>query len=382
MTYRVEVILDDAPFAALESAWTDLLRAAGTTFFASWQWNYTWWQYFGAGKRLYLLAVYDAAGLAGVAPLMLRAAGPLRKLEFIGTGLSDAGDFVLHPARGPGALGAILDHLRAHQGVWDLVDLDEIPPYSLLAGALPPAHLAGLRVTPIARTDCPFMLLPDSWDDYLHTLSRKRRQVFERRARRLLDEYAAEFTVCTGGAAVGAAIGTLYRLHRARWAGNEAGLEPVHLTPAFPAFLEQVAERVAAPGWLRLAELRVGAQVIASSLSFLANSRWSGYLKGFDPDWAERGPGQVLDALSIRYAAGEHTREFDFGRGNEDYKYRFGAVSRQSSRLVLAGTTPRATAGHLLTALRLRGRALAHRGPAAPGAPGAGPPTPDEPSSP
>jgi CelD/BcsL family acetyltransferase involved in cellulose biosynthesis len=49
------------------------------------------------------------------------------------------------------------------------------------------------------------------------------------------------------------------------------------------------------------------------------------YNSGFDPQFREYSPGWVLLAYLIQHAieTGKHT--FDFMRGDEEYKYRFGA---------------------------------------------------------
>ena len=91
MRYTVRVVRDVGGLTALEAAWTELLRGSRTaTVFASYQWAVAWWHHFGAGNRLHVLTVTDATHrLVGIAPLMVRPFGPFRKLEFIGTGLSD-----------------------------------------------------------------------------------------------------------------------------------------------------------------------------------------------------------------------------------------------------------------------------------------------------
>ena len=49
------------------------------------------------------------------------------------------------------------------------------------------------------------------------------------------------------------------------------------------------------------------------------------YLGGFDPDFAHESPGVVLIGHAIAEAADEGAEQFDFLRGREDYKYRWGA---------------------------------------------------------
>jgi CelD/BcsL family acetyltransferase involved in cellulose biosynthesis len=46
-------------------------------------------------------------------------------------------------------------------------------------------------------------------------------------------------------------------------------------------------------------------------------------------------PGWVLLGYLLRWANENHYKEFDFMRGDEEYKYRFGAVDRYVMRAVV-----------------------------------------------
>ena len=81
----------------------------------------------------------------GLAPLMLAHLGPVRKLQFIGTGLSDYGDFLVHPRFRREAMGALFSFLRARRRTWDLGDLSEVPAESPLLGYLRSNVPPGLR---------------------------------------------------------------------------------------------------------------------------------------------------------------------------------------------------------------------------------------------
>lgn len=56
--------------------------------------------------------------------------------------------------------------------------------------------------------------------------------------------------------------------------------------------------------------------------------RFAYYQTGWDPRWAADSLGTALVDSAIRSSAAEGVRTFDFLRGDEPYKYRFGAVDR------------------------------------------------------
>ncbi len=73
-TRRLELAMlqDTRKFAALEEEWEDLYRNSPlATPFQSWAWLYSWWEAYGEGYELRLIAVWEAGLLVGLVPLML-----------------------------------------------------------------------------------------------------------------------------------------------------------------------------------------------------------------------------------------------------------------------------------------------------------------------
>jgi CelD/BcsL family acetyltransferase involved in cellulose biosynthesis len=77
------------------------------------------------------------------------------------------------------------------------------------------------------------------------------------------------------------------------------------------------------------------------------------YQSGWDRAYARDGLGNVLILHALEFAAAEGARSFDFLRGGEPYKYRFGARDHWDHTWLV----PRGPAGALL-ALRHRARRL------------------------
>jgi CelD/BcsL family acetyltransferase involved in cellulose biosynthesis len=86
-------------------------------------------------------------------------------------------------------------------------------------------------------------------------------------------------------------------------------------------------------GWLQLSFLEFGGEKAAAYLNFdYANKIWV-YNSGINYKFAELSPGWVLLAYLIQWGI-DHGREcFDFMRGDEVYKYRFGGIDRHVYRL-------------------------------------------------
>lgn len=84
---------------------------------------------------------------------------------------------------------------------------------------------------------------------------------------------------------------------------------------------------------LQMKFLEIDGVKVAGSLSFDYLNRLWLYNSGINPAYSEYSPGWIMLAELIRWACERHYRELDFMRGNEDYKYRFGAHDRFVKRL-------------------------------------------------
>jgi CelD/BcsL family acetyltransferase involved in cellulose biosynthesis len=85
-------------------------------------------------------------------------------------------------------------------------------------------------------------------------------------------------------------------------------------------------------GWLWLAFLEADGQRIAANLNFDYNNKLWGYNAGVNRDFMDLSPGWVLLGYVLQWACENKRTEFDFMRGDEDYKYRFGAVNQYVMR--------------------------------------------------
>jgi CelD/BcsL family acetyltransferase involved in cellulose biosynthesis len=117
-------------------------------------------------------------------------------------------------------------------------------------------------------------------------------------------------------------------LHAARWARQ--GLPGVLADDVVRAFHGEAAPTLLADGILRLHALRLDGRIVAVLYGLLAKNRLHLYLSGFDPDLSGLGVGTLVIRHAMEQAAREGVREFDFLRGREAHKYRWGARDRPS----------------------------------------------------
>jgi CelD/BcsL family acetyltransferase involved in cellulose biosynthesis len=123
-------------------------------------------------------------------------------------------------------------------------------------------------------------------------------------------------------------LGALVSLHRARWgARGEPG--GVLADPRVLALHREAAPGLLADGALRLQVLHMGGAPAAAHCALLGGGgRVLLYLSGFDAARARESPGALLLGDLVEWALAGGWRELHFLRGDEGYKYGWGAVDR------------------------------------------------------
>jgi CelD/BcsL family acetyltransferase involved in cellulose biosynthesis len=107
------------------------------------------------------------------------------------------------------------------------------------------------------------------------------------------------------------------------------------LTPAMRKQMHAIVQAAYKAGWLQLAFIEVNGKKAAGYLNFdYMNHIWV-YNSGLDFRFGELSPGWVLLGNLLEWANEHQRKYFDFMRGDEEYKYRFGAVDRRVMRLLV-----------------------------------------------
>jgi CelD/BcsL family acetyltransferase involved in cellulose biosynthesis len=324
-------------FHALRQEWDALVaRCPQATLYQTFDWNEAWWNAFRVRKRLRIIVVRRGPEVLGVLPLYVspHLGTPLRRLAFLGTGSSDYMDLIVEPSQAMEVWGAIGRHL-AHRPGYDLADLQHLSPNSVLRNLLEPRldaghdRLAQLR----PQEPCPYLALSPTWDEMGQRLGKKMRSNIGYYDRLLSRTFSDAETRLTEPEELDEAMTELFDLHQKRW---NARLLPGVLGGArIQSFHREVARRFQEKGALRMHVTRVGGRTVAALYCYRFRDRYYYYLGGFQPDLAKYSLGTVLTAHAIKQAISEGCTEFDFLRGDEDYKYRWTETVRLNYRLLL-----------------------------------------------
>jgi CelD/BcsL family acetyltransferase involved in cellulose biosynthesis len=290
----------------LRPEWTKLAEQSGNVF-ATWEWNRTWWDAFGSGRRLMVTALRgEQGGTRGLIPLYLWAERPYRIARFVGNRAGDQ----LGPICAPGderLIGQGLESLL-RGGACEAVLGEQLPGESAWSKRL---HGRVLR-----REGSPVLRFHGSWEDSTRHWSSNLRQQLRRKERRLADRFDMRVRTITERSELEPALDTLFELHRARWAAGTGFAQR-------EGFHREFARRAFEKGWLRLRFAELDGDPVAVQLNFQFCGVESQYQSGRDPHYANTSIGTLLMADAIRRAYADGLQEFRFLRGSEPFKYRF-----------------------------------------------------------
>ena len=316
------------PMEQVRAEWIGLLEGCAEQIpFVTPAWQQLWLQHFQGEKQLQVLTVRDGERLIGVAPMLRHGTDA----EFVGHySICDYLDAVITPGFERAVILSVLKQL-AVDGVTrlDLRGLREDSP--LLPALLDAAAEAGFTAAKEEEAISPRVLLPETWDDYLGTLSKKDRHEMRRKMRRLDSAGQIEMKVITTAEEAVPLLDTLFHLMRISNHHKEEILD----RPGMITFFREMTAGMANAGMLRLYALMLDDVPVAMVHNLDVGGTLYMYNSGYDPEYAHYAVGLMSKALLIRDAIESGRKCVDFMRGDESYKYDLGGTNRQVYRVVL-----------------------------------------------
>jgi CelD/BcsL family acetyltransferase involved in cellulose biosynthesis len=324
-------------FQNLAKEWNSLLACSASHVpFLRHEYLVAWWKTLGGGEweqgELYIvLARRENGELAGAAPLFLTN-NPEGEKALLLLGSIEISDYLdilgcLEdlPIFVEGLLMLIAEDPSVENKVLDLYNILESSP--LLPCLKEKAGVLGWRMDEERLKHCPYIPIPGDWETYLAGIDKKQRHEIRRKIRRA-ENWESEWN------------------EPVRWyiVENEQNLESEmdafmdlmaqdpekdrFLTRQMRAQLQSAARAAFDHNWLQLAFLEVGNTKVAGYLNFDYDNHIWVYNSGLNFGYRELSPGWVLLGYLLQWANENKRNRFDFMRGDEEYKYRFGGVDR------------------------------------------------------
>jgi len=317
-------------------AWNALVeQSISDTPFSRYEYLSEWWKTLGGGEwqraELVLVSANENDQLVGIAPFFITEYDGQRALMLIGSiEISDYLDLIVREQDLARFFSGLLDFLgSASADSWSALDWYNLPDDSpTLAALKAESEKRGWIHHEEVYRPTPRIPLNGSFDDYLARIDKKQRHEIRRKMRRAAEsEKNVRFTMVNGTEDINSEIDAFFAL----MVHDPGKAEFLH-----PAMREQMTVTIRnahAQGYLWLAFLEIGGVKTAASLNFDYRNKLWGYNSGVSREHMELSPGWVLLAHTIQWCCDNGRYEFDFMRGDEEYKYRFGGVNKYVKRV-------------------------------------------------
>jgi CelD/BcsL family acetyltransferase involved in cellulose biosynthesis len=163
--------------------------------------------------------------------------------------------------------------------------------------------------------------LAASWDDYLAGIKKKQRHEIRRKMRKIESEAETRWFVIDSEDGLEQAMENFIDLHQKSTQDKED-----FWSDDLIDFFKALAVETVRAGWFKLYFIEVNSNLAAAMLCFDYNNEFLLYNSGYDPEqFAHLSPGNVLTSYTIEHAIQLGRKRYDFLRGDEVYKFRFGA---------------------------------------------------------
>ena len=332
MEFKLFRSFDD--LTTYKEEWNQLVKCSASQVpFLTFEYLKAWWETRGGGEwpdesELILIAAFRNQTLVGAAPLFLTNNTQGQSvLKFIGAvEVSDFLDFIVHPQNLPTFISGLLDFLVSDSGIpgWESIELDNLlestPTLAILKTE---AAERGWAFDQVHLQPAPYVRFAGDFQAYLAGLDKKQRHEIRRKIRRIegeLDDVQLTFTSNTENLA--ADVDAFIEMMA------QDPTKQIFLTDKMRQHLHRTAQVAFDHHWLQLSFLTLDGKKAAAHMSFIYDNRIWLYNSGWEWAYRDLSPGWVLLAYLIQWATENGIEVFDFMRGDEPYKYKFGGVDR------------------------------------------------------
>ena len=341
--YYEKIIDDIHEFRDLEADWNRLLSESDTdSIFLTWEWLYTWWETYSYKNQLYIILLCEGnMKIVGAAPFYFAYekiyGKSMRVIKFISSGevCSEYLDIIIQNDNKENIKSAFVQIIKKELlGSNNVFIFESVCDNSNLYECLKKLGKSIIINSP--ENDCtinPYIMLPESEKDFLSKISNNTRRAIKKKKNKLDREHGYNIIGLNEINDMEKALDIFMSLHQKSW--NERGHPGVFNNHDICNFHKNVATRFEKNGWLRLYFISIKGSMVASLYGFQYNEKFYAYQSGFDPNWKVYGLGKILIYHSIHNAMRNNIKEYDFLRGEEEYKGDFTDVFRNTRKYIV-----------------------------------------------
>lgn len=325
----IEVVSNPSQLSELRHAWSQLTEDAPLHSLA---WLTTWWENYANASRNLSVVVWrtDEGTVRGIAPWYREQQGGRRVLRWLGDGRTCTDHTTLF----------CKEHHReefsAHLVEWLLADTNNLWTELQLEAIDSDDTVCQRLIAKLTEAGCPqvrhdqpgscFVDLPMSFDDYLMAISKNHRKRCRRWDKTFYQTGRAQVTIATTPDDCLSQWKRLVDLHNMR--RSNVGEQGAFEDAQFADFHRQVIPRLASRQNVQLRVLEVDGQPMAAEYVLQDRQTWYAYQSGMSEAGEAISAGSLSILALVRDAIAAGCQRLDLMRGDEAYKFSWGAMHR------------------------------------------------------
>lgn len=343
--YDIKIVKGIQSFGRLKDDWEYVFHQTEYKYpFLSFDWCFRWWNSCRGNRSLYIVVVYEDGRCIGIAPLCIRPQGPFRTLEFLVSERSDYLDFIVAEKKRFLVLELAIGYLKARQQDWDALILqnlfweeDKKKQFESVIGH----H--GLLCRKRHYTEAPFIAIQSSWNDYLTGMGKRKK--IRKKEKRLLNKADIDIVSVSRFFPEDprfkhkSIFETAKQIEKHSWKyleGNPRLQTDKNTEMFFQSVLKDFSEKGCLESWF----LFVDGTPRAYAFNFQSKNKIFAYNSGYYNEYKEYGFGALLAINRLRDAFDKGRVEYDFLRGNEEYKSEWTKTSRPIHEYAVFNSRP------------------------------------------
>lgn len=326
LTTRILEQVDE--IRALVPEWNELFsRCRHATSFQRSQWLMPWMETYRPDQPLFI-EVRDNDRLVGLAPCLVYRHEHERILGFAGGGVSDYLDALIDRDFAREVLLAFGKTLKETCGSWDRASFTDLQETSTWLHH----GWAEWEINKQAHSICPVIHFVKKCRQLTDVVPKRQLRNLRNARARLARESHAEMKIADKDS-LESILESLFCLHDKRWKFRTSAGALADNTVR--AFHRKAAPLLLADGILRLYGLHIDGRIVASLYALVENDVTYCYVQAFDPDYSFLSPGTLVLGAVMEDAIRAGAHRIDLLRGEESYKYAWGAREAWSYRCTI-----------------------------------------------
>ena len=176
----------------------------------------------------------------------------------------------------------------------------------------------------------PYLKLPETWEEYITNLPKKKRHELRRKIRRLEENTEYEAGDYSSSIHSDEIFENFFKLHRMSSQDKNK-----FMNSKMENFFIDLISKMLETNSIIYSYFNINNTTVACSLSFLESNIRYLYNSGFDPAYNNFSSGLLNHAFAIKRSIEKKYDVFDFMRGNERYKYDLGGIDKQLYTVII-----------------------------------------------